>query len=63
MKLILWVLMPCLIIAATGCTTSYNGPATENFKHIPPAFWDNSGYGRTDAHSAPLSPTDRLYAN
>lgn len=63
MKLILWVVLPCLMIAAAGCTTCYNGPATKNFRHIPPAFWDNSGIGAKDVHAEPLSPSDRLYAN
>jgi hypothetical protein len=65
MKMILWIVLPCLIIGATGCETSYNGPATDNynFRHIPPAFWDNNSTGAQDAHAAPLLPSDRLYAN
>lgn len=63
MKMILWVVLPCLMIAAAGCETNYNGPATDNYRHIPPAFWDTSGTSAKDVHAAPVQPAAQLYAN
>ena len=43
MKLNHWLLIPGLILVASGCATDYHGPqASETQRHLPPALWDNT---------------------
>jgi hypothetical protein len=66
MKMIRLILMPCLLFGVAGCTTNYYGPATDNFKHLPPAYWDNTSnasLGKADIHAVPISPPSQLYTH
>jgi hypothetical protein len=65
MKLNHWLLLPSLVMVASGCATNYHGPqSSENQKHLPPALWDNT-INTQDNIPGPLMgwqmPDDRKY--